>query len=82
MPCKSNAEEVSFEWSHHRILSTDSKARTKLRVSIIDSGSEGVKERVCVNTSHLLEGNRGNNFSDNICTGLTFLISSKSATRK
>ena len=25
VPCKSTAEEVSFEWSHHRILSTDSK---------------------------------------------------------
>ena len=27
-PCKSTAEEVSFEWSHHRISSTDSKVRT------------------------------------------------------
>ena len=28
VPCKSTAEEVSFEWSHHRISSTDSKVRT------------------------------------------------------
>ena len=25
VPCKRTAEEVSFEWSHHRISSTDSK---------------------------------------------------------
>ena len=40
--CKSTAEEVSFEWSHHRILSTDSKVKTTLHVSIIDSGNEKV----------------------------------------
>ena len=27
VPCKSTAEEVSFEWSHHRTLSTDLKER-------------------------------------------------------
>ena len=43
VPCKSTAEEVSFEWSHHRISSTDSKVRTTLHVSIIDSGRERVK---------------------------------------
>ena len=42
--CESTAEEVSFEWSHHRISSTDSKVRTALHVSIIDSGSEIVDE--------------------------------------
>ena len=42
VPCKSNAEEVSFEWSHYRILSTDSQVRTTLHVSILDSGSERV----------------------------------------
>ena len=42
VPCKSTAEEVSFEWSHHRISSTDSKVRTTLHVSIIDSGNERV----------------------------------------
>ena len=40
VPCKSSAYEVSFEWSHHRISSTDSKVRTTLHVSITDSGSE------------------------------------------
>ena len=43
MSCKSTAKEVSFEWSHHRISSTDSKAGTALHVSIIDSGRERVK---------------------------------------
>ena len=28
VPCKITAEEVSFEWSHRRISSTDSKVRT------------------------------------------------------
>ena len=40
VPCKSTAKEVSLEWSHHRILSADSKVRITLHVSIIDSGSE------------------------------------------
>ena len=35
---------VSFEWSHHRISSTDSKVRTTLHVSIADSGIERVKQ--------------------------------------
>ena len=42
VPCKSTAEEVSFEWSNYRISSTDSKVRTTLHVSIIDSGTEKV----------------------------------------
>ena len=28
LECESTAEEVSFEWSYHRISSTDSKVRT------------------------------------------------------
>ena len=32
VPRKSIAEEVSFEWSHRRILSTVSKVRTTLNV--------------------------------------------------
>ena len=44
VPCKSTAEEVSFEWSHHRISSTDLKVRSTLHVSIIGSGSERVKK--------------------------------------
>ena len=47
-PCKRTAEEVSFEWPHHRILLTDSKVRTTLHVSIIDSGSERVKEQFTI----------------------------------
>ena len=35
--CKSTAKEVSFEWSHHRILSADLKVRNTLHVPIIDS---------------------------------------------
>ena len=43
VPCKSTAEKVSFEWSHHRISSTDLKVKTTLHVSIIDARSESVK---------------------------------------
>ena len=44
VPCKSAPEDVSFEWSHSRILSTDSKVLqgNALHVSIIDSGTERV----------------------------------------
>ena len=42
VPCKSTANKVSFKWSHHRILSTDSEVRTALHVSKIVSGSETV----------------------------------------
>ena len=42
MPCRSTAKGVSFEWSHHRISSTDSKVRTTLHVLTIDSGSKRV----------------------------------------
>ena len=45
VPCKSTAEEVSFEWSHHRIASTEAKVGTTLHVSISDSGSEKVKRK-------------------------------------
>ncbi|CAH3043041.1 unnamed protein product, partial [Porites evermanni] len=40
-PCVSTGREVSFEWSLHRVSSTDSKAT--LQNSIIHSGSEKVK---------------------------------------
>ena len=36
VPCKSTAGEVSFEWSHHRISSTDPKVTITLHVSIIE----------------------------------------------
>ena len=51
VPCKSTAEEVSFEWSHHRILSSDSKVRTTLHVSMIDSGEERLMEVECLEYS-------------------------------
>ena len=37
---------ISFEWSHHRISSTDSKVSTTLKDSNIRSGSERVNVRV------------------------------------
>ena len=40
LPCKSTAEEISFEWSHYRISSTDSEVGTSLHVFIIDPGNE------------------------------------------
>ena len=46
VPCKSIDKEVSFEWSHHRISSTNSKVRTMLHVFIINSSSERDK---CLN---------------------------------
>ena len=44
-PCVSTGRdlELSFEWSHHRISSTDSKVKVTLQNSIIHSGSERVK---------------------------------------
>ena len=46
LPCKSTAEEVSFEWSHHRISSTDSKVRTTLMWCLHNwqSGMEGLTD--------------------------------------
>ena len=45
VPFKNTAKEISFEWSHHRISSTDSVVKTTERVSIVDSGSEKVNLR-------------------------------------
>ena len=42
VPWKSTGEKVSFEW----ISSTDSKVRTTLHVSIMDSGGGGGGGRV------------------------------------
>ena len=41
-PCESTGRELSFEWSHHRISSADSKVRVALQNSVKYSGSEGV----------------------------------------
>ena len=43
-PCVSTGRELSFEWSHHRISSTDSNVRATLQNSIKYSGSERVKK--------------------------------------
>ena len=40
--CESTGRELSFEWSHHRISSIDSKVRVTLQNSIKHSGSERV----------------------------------------
>ena len=42
-PFEGTGRELSFEWSHHRISSTDSKVRVTLQNSIKHSGSERVK---------------------------------------
>ena len=43
--CKSSTKEVSFKWTHFRILSTDLKFRATfyIIISIIDSGSDRVQ---------------------------------------
>ena len=41
-PWESTGGEVLFEWSHHRISSSDSKVRVTLQNSIKHSGSERV----------------------------------------
>ena len=41
--CESTGTELSFEWSHHRISSTDSKVRVTLQNAIKQSGGERVK---------------------------------------
>ena len=53
VPCESTAGEVSFDWSHYRISSTDSKVRTTINVSITDSGSERVKIRYSFGGLHI-----------------------------
>ena len=40
--CRSTGRELSFEWSHHRISSIDSKVRVTLQYSIKHSGGERV----------------------------------------
>ena len=42
LPFESGGRGVSFEWSHHRILSTDSKVRTTIRDSNIHFDSKRV----------------------------------------
>ena len=43
VPCESTAEEVSFEWSHHRILSSDTKVRAIYKtIASCESSAEEV----------------------------------------
>ena len=43
LPCVSTGRELLFEWSHHRISSTDSKVRVILQNSFKYPGNERVK---------------------------------------
>ena len=54
VPCESTPDEVSFEWSHHRISTTDSKVTITVNVSITDFGSEKVKVPVEVGDRGIL----------------------------
>ena len=47
-PRESTDTQVSFEWSPHRISSTDSTVRATLQNSIIHSGGERVIEVQCI----------------------------------
>ena len=60
VPRKSTAEEVSFEWSHHRISSTDSKSETTLHVS----GGESIKSKLD-GTTFVHHCHRGLPFNNN-----------------
>ena len=51
LTCESTGRELSFEWSHHRISSIDSKVRVTLQNSIKHSGSERVK---CVENHYVM----------------------------
>ena len=48
--CESTGTELSFEWSHHRISSTDSKVRVTLQNSTKQSGGERVKMKKIQNS--------------------------------
>ena len=44
--CESTTEEVSFEWSHHKISPADLRVEVTLQNAIEHSGSERVKHYV------------------------------------
>ena len=50
-PCEGTAEEVSFEWKHHRISSTDPKVRVKLMKQVV-THCESIAEEVSFAWSH------------------------------
>ena len=47
-PLESTARYISFEWSHHRVLSTDSNVTTTFIYSRFDSVSERVKSEIYI----------------------------------
>ena len=60
VPCKSTAEEVSFEWLHDRISFTNSKVRTTLvyMSTLLTKRAKGLNHRVNVlgvNNKHYLD---------------------------
>ena len=55
VPYKCTAEEVSFEWSNHRILSTSSKVRKKKKEKRVKEIVRNVRiERVYINNAVLI----------------------------
>ena len=50
--CLSTSRELSFEWSHHRISSIESKVKVILQNPIKQSGSERVNKSLL----HVVEG--------------------------
>ena len=55
---ESTAEEVLFEWSHHRISFTVSKVKLTKEASITDFGNERVKVRATQNQQKIWGGSR------------------------
>ena len=41
-PCESTGREVSFQWSHHRILSADSKVSVTLQTPLFTLAVKGL----------------------------------------
>ena len=54
-PCESTGREVSFEWSHPRISSADSKVRVTLQNSIKHSGSERVNQQETLTCEFIIQ---------------------------
>ena len=57
--CESTGRDLSFEWSHHRISSIDSKGRVILQNPIKHCGSERVKISIQARRGLLYSGGGG-----------------------
>lgn len=81
-PCEHNTREVSFEWSHDWIWSTDVRVRATLQNLIINSGSKRIDESYQpLPSSHSCSGTLCPVF--NVCVFfLSFSLSSVSLFRK